>query len=416
MSEQIRVVVTGLGAISSVGNDVESSWKALVAGKSGIGRVTRFDPSDQRCQIAGEVKDLDLSKNLDPKLSKRMDAFCQYAVIAADEALAQSGIEDGSESNDPSRIGVLISAGIGGLETIVTQAKHLMEAGADRVSPLTVPMMIADMASGQVALKHNFQGANFGIVSACASGLHSIGESYWMIRRGDADVMVAGGAEASVQPLAHAAFGRMKALSCRNDDPERASRPFDKDRDGFVPAEGAGILVLEEREHALRRGAQILAEVVGYGLSCDAYHITAPRSDGSSAAAAIHNALRCAGLTTDAISYINAHGTSTPLNDKTETLVYKLALGNDLAHKIPISSTKSMTGHMLGAAGGFESVVCVKAIQEGVVPPTINQFTPDPDCDLDYVPNVAREMDVSVALKVSFGFGGHNAAVLFKKP
>ncbi|MBQ6474078.1 MAG: beta-ketoacyl-ACP synthase II [Victivallales bacterium] len=413
MSFDRQVVVTGLGAVSPVGNNVEDSWQALLAGRSGIATATRYQLEDQRCQIAGEVKNLELDNYLSPKEAKRLDMFCHFAVVAAQEAIQSAGLPE--ELDDPFRAGVLVSSGIGGLQTLTDQIVTLSTRGPDRVSPLTIPMMIADMASGYLAIRHHFNGPNFAIVSACASALHSIGEAAWIIQRGDADIMLTGGAEAGVNGISAAAFGRMRALSERNDDPTHASRPFDLDRDGFVPAEGAGILVLEELEHAKKRGANILAKFAGYGLSGDAWHITAPREDGTAAAAAIAMAFRHANLSPDTLAYINAHGTSTPLNDKTETGVIKQALG-ERAYHVAVGSTKSMTGRMLGAAGGFESVVCVKAIQTGLVPPTINQITPDPDCDLDYIPNQAREMAVPLALNLSFGFGGHNAAVLFQKP
>ena len=413
MSEERIVAVTGMGAVSPVGNNVPENWKNLLAGKSGIGPITKFDASNCRCRIAGEVHNLALDEHISPKEIRRMDAFCHFALVAAKEAMASSGLEEGNY--EPERSGVLVSSGIGGLGTITEQAVIMRTKGLDRVSPMLVPMMISDMASGQLAIHYNMQGPNYGIVSACASALHSVGEAYWMIRRGDADIMLCGGAEAGVVELGQAAFSSMHALSERNDAPQEACRPFDKDRDGFVPAEGAGILVLEEYERAKKRGANILALVVGYGLSCDAHHITAPREDALCSSRAIVNAFNCAKLPVEQLAYVNAHGTSTPLNDRCETMALKKALGEH-ARKIAISSTKSMTGHMPGAAGGFESVVCVSAIQNGCVPPTINQVTPDPDCDLDYVPNQAREMAVPLALNLSFGFGGHNAAVLFKRP
>ena len=411
--QQKRVVVTGLGAVSPVGNDVESCWKSLLAGKSGIGPVSKFDTTGYRCTIAGEVKGLDIDAFIDPKEAKRLDLFCHYAVVASDEALAQAGLTK-AQGVDPTRIGVIVSSGIGGLTTIEDQIRTLAEKGPRAVSPLSIPMMISNMASGYVAIRHNLKGPNFSIVTACASGLHSIGEAYWMIVRGDADVMVCGGTEAVVEPFSLAGFGSLKALSANNEDPEHASRPFDKDRDGFVPAEGAGVLVIESEEHAKKRGANILAEIVGYGLSADAFHITAPAENGEGSQRAIKMAFQHAGLPYDALDYVNAHGTSTRLNDTTETTSLKMVLG-ERAKQIPVSSTKSMTGHMLGAAGGFESVVCVKSIMHGIVPPTINYTTPDPDCDLDYVPNEAREVDVRLALNNNLGFGGHNASVLFAK-
>lgn len=408
-----RVVVTGLGAVSPVGNDVESCWKNLLAGKSGIGPVTKFDATGYRCTIAGEVKDLDTETIVGPKEAKRLDLFCHYAVVASDEALAQAGLLH-NETLDPTRAGVIVSSGIGGLTTIEEQIRALAEKGPKGVSPLSIPMMISNMASGYVAIRHNLKGPNFCVVTACASGLHSIGEAYWMIVRGDADVMVCGGAEAVVEPFSLAGFGSLKALSANNEDPEHASRPFDKERDGFVPAEGAGVLVIESEEHAKKRNANILAEIVGYGLSADAYHITHPAENGEGSQRAIKMAFQHAGLPYDALDYVNAHGTSTKLNDSTETISLKMVLG-DRAKQIPVSSTKSMTGHMLGAAGGFESVVCIKAILDGVVPPTMNYATPDPECDLDYVPNEAREVDVRLALNNNLGFGGHNASVLFAR-
>ena len=414
MSIQLkRVVVTGLGAVSPVGNDVESCWKSLLAGKSGIGPVTKFDATGYRCTIAGEVKGLDTEAILGPKEAKRLDLFCHYAVIASDEALAQAGLTE-AQGIDETRVGVIVSSGIGGLTTIEEQIRSLAEKGPKGVSALSIPMMISNMASGYVAIRHHLKGPNFCIVTACASGLHSIGEAYWMIVRGDADVMVCGGTEAVVEPFSLAGFGSLKALSANNEDPEHASRPFDKDRDGFVPAEGAGVLVIESEEHAKKRGANILAEIVGYGLSADAFHITAPAENGEGSQRAIKMAFQHAGLPYDALDYVNAHGTSTRLNDTTETTSLKMVFG-EKAKQIPVSSTKSMTGHMLGAAGGFESVVCVKTILDGVVPPTMNYVTPDPECDLDYVPNEAREVDVRLALNNNLGFGGHNASVLFAK-
>ena len=411
---QKRVVVTGLGAVSPVGNDVESCWKSLLAGKSGIGPVTKFDATGYRCMIAGEVKDLDTEAIIGPKEAKRLDLFCHYAVVASDEALAQAGLTE-AKGIDETRAGVIVSSGIGGLTTIEEQIRSLAEKGPRGVSAMSIPMMISNMASGYVAIRHHLKGPNFCIVTACASGLHSIGEAYWMIVRGDADVMVCGGTEAVVEPFSLAGFGSLKALSANNDDPEHASRPFDKDRDGFVPAEGAGVLVIESEEHAKKRGANILAEVVGYGLSADAYHITHPAENGEGIQRAIKMAFQHANLPYDALDYVNAHGTSTKLNDLTETASLKMVFGEKKAKQTPVSSTKSMTGHMLGAAGGFESVVCIKSIMHGVVPPTINYTTPDPDCDLDYVPNEAREVDVRLALNNNLGFGGHNASVLFAK-
>ncbi|MBR4125737.1 MAG: beta-ketoacyl-ACP synthase II [Victivallales bacterium] len=415
MKEARRVVVTGLGVVSPVGSSVESAWGNLLAGHSGIHRIPEFVEKEYRCQIAGDVTDLDMDKYLPPKEQQRMDIFCHYALAAAQQAMDSSGLQVGSDIA-PERIGSLVSSGIGGLTTSTMQSQRLGTMGPRMVSPLTVPQIIADMATGHIAIRFNLQGPNFGIVSACASGLHSIGEASWIIQRGDAEVMLAGGAEAGVIPLGQAAFGAMRALTgSHNDDPEHASRPFDATRDGFVPGAGAGILVLEELSHAQARNANILAEVSGYGATCDAHHITAPVEDGSGAARAIRTALDHAGLSPEAIGYVNAHGTSTPLNDLVETRALKQALG-DHAYRTAISSTKSMTGHMLGAAGGFESVVCVLALQHGVAPGTMNLTTHDPECDLDYLPNAARELpELRHVLKLNMGFGGHNAAVVFSK-
>lgn len=407
-----RVVVTGFGVVSCLGCGVDTFWKALLAGESGIGPITKFDAGEYRCQIGGEVKGFNVEDYLPLKEARRMDEFCHFAVGAADEALQQAGIN--SASVDPTRVGVLVSSGIGGVLSFQTNCGVLAGRGPGRVSPLTVPMMIADMAAGVLSIRYGFKGPNMGIVTACATGTHSIGESAWIIARGDADVMLAGGAEAGVVPIGVGGFAAMKALSSRNDDPTHASRPFDLNRDGFVPSEGAGVLVLESLEHAQARGATVLAEIIGYGLSGDAYHITAPAPDGEGAALAITGACRQAGITPDEISYINAHGTSTQLNDKVETAALKRALG-DAAYRIPVSSTKSMTGHTLGAAGGLESVVCIMACRENVVPGTMNYDTPDPECDLDYIPNGKREIPVNIAMNINLGFGGHNGVLLFKK-
>jgi len=408
-----RVVVTGTGAISPLGCSVKESWTGLLAGKSGIARVTHFPVEEYRCQIAGEVKNFNILDYLTPKEASRQDKFCHFAVAAAAEAIAQAGLEN-TANYDPWRCGVLVSSGIGGIETTCRESKILEERGPRRVSPLTIPMMIADMASGVLSIRYNFRGPNFGIVSACASSAHSIGESSWIIKRGDADIMLTGGTECGIVPLSMAGFSQMRALSSRNDDPEHASRPFDAERDGFVPAEGAGVLVLEELEHALARGAKPLAEIIGYGASGDASHITAPRADGSGAAAAIRSALGHAGIAVEEVDYVNAHGTSTPMNDLVETKCLKLVFG-DYAPKLAISSTKSMTGHMLGASGGFESIVCVQSLLEDRVPGTMNLEHADPECDLNYIANSSCDMPVGVALNISLGFGGHNAAILFKK-
>ena len=411
MSENRRVVVTGMGALTCFGTGVTVFWENLLAGRSGIGPITKFDATDFRCKVAGEVH-LDIEQYMPAKEARRLDPFCHYAVAAAEEAVKQSGVS--ADTTDPTRVAVLVGSGIGGLDTLQTQCQLLLERGPTRSSPLLVPMMIIDMASGVLSIRHGFRGPNLSVVTACATGSHSIGEAMWIIKRGDADVALAGGAEACIVPLGLTGFCAMKALTSRNDEPTRASRPFDADRDGFVPSEGAGVIVLEALEHAQARGAEILAEIVGYGLSGDAYHITAPDPSGEGATRAATGALRHAGLQPEAIGYVNAHGTSTPLNDKTETTALKQALGEHAYH-VPVSSTKSMVGHTLGAAGGLETIACIKSLQEGVVHGTMNYETPDPECDLDYVPNEAREVDLKYALTLNLGFGGHNAALILKK-
>jgi 3-oxoacyl-[acyl-carrier-protein] synthase II len=411
-----RIVITGTGIVSCVGNSVGDFWDALVNGRCGLGKLTRFDTTEYRTQIGGEIKNFDISKYMPVKDAKRLDLFCQYAVAAADEAMLQAGLPmqlDGS-GIDRTRVGVLVSSGIGGLEILTEQNTILDARGPSRVSPLLIPMMIIDMASGNLSMRYGAQGPNVGIVSACATGCHSIGEAAWMIKRNDADIMIAGGTEASIVKLGFAGFCSMKAMSQRNDDPLHASRPFDADRDGFVMSEGAGVMILEELEHAKKRGANIIAEIVGYGATGDAYHITSPDPDGMGAARAIKMALGHAGVRAEEVDYINAHGTSTPLNDKFETKAIKAALG-DHAYKVSVSSTKGTTGHSLGAAGGLESIACVKAIQTGIIPPTINYVTPDPDCDLDITPNTAKEKNVRVAVNINLGFGGHNGALVFKR-
>jgi 3-oxoacyl-[acyl-carrier-protein] synthase II len=404
------VVITGLGALSCLGNGADANWQALCAGQSGIAPISKFDASAFRCQIAGEVRDFDVTTYMSAKEARRMDPFCQYAIAAADEAVAQSGLND--SGTDPERIGVLIASGVGGISTLNKQADILRERGPSKSSPLTVPMMIVDMASGTVSIRHGYKGPNLCVVTACASGTHAIGEAAWMIRRGDADAMIAGGSEACIDGLGLTGFAAMKALSERNDDPEHASRPFDKERDGFVPSEGAGIVVLERLDKAKQRGASILGELIGYGLTGDAYHITAPDAEGEGATRAIVNAVRQARLNPDQIDYINAHGTSTPLNDKGECKAIRRAFGEH-ADGLAVSSTKSMTGHALGAAGGLECVYTLLALNRNVAPPTINYEFPDPDCDLDFVPNEAREMRIQNAVNINLGFGGHNAAVVF---
>ena len=413
MGLDTRVVITGVGVIASNGNSAPEFWDALTNGRSGIDRITHFDPSDYRCQIGGEVKNFDPAEYFgSSKEARGMDRFCHFALKAADEAIDMAGIS--ADELDPHRIGVLIGSGIGGLKTLEEENEKLITKGPRRVSPMLIPKMIGDMSSGLVSIRHGFRGPNYTAVSACASGTHAIGEAWWTIKRGDADIMITGGAEAALTPVGIAGFSSMRAMSTRNDDPKAASRPFDADRDGFVMAEGSGVLVLESLESALARGADIIAEFIGYGATGDASHITAPASDGSGAARAIEIALKHAGISKDEVTYINAHGTSTPLNDKFETLAIKSVFG-DGAYKIPVSSTKSMTGHSLGTAGAWETIACALAVKNNVVPPTINYTTPDPDCDLDYVPNEAREVEMNVALNINLGFGGHNATGLVKK-
>ena len=407
-----RVVITGLGAITPIGNTAESFWPALVAGTSGIGRITRFDAADYDAKIAGEVKGFDPTAFIDKKEARRMDRFTQFAIAASRMALSDSGLD--LEKEDRSRIGAFVGSGIGGMDTLHDQYKTLFEKGPNRISPFFIPMMIANMAAGQVSIAFGLQGPSSCVVTACATGTNCIGDAMKVIQRGDADVMVAGGTEAAISPAGMAGFCAMKALSTRNDEPEKASRPFEKDRDGFVMGEGSGIVILESLEHALARGARIYAELAGYGTNADAYHVTAPAPEGVQAAKCMELAIKDAGLTTTDVDYINAHGTSTPLNDKNETLGIK-ALFGDHATKLAVSSIKSMTGHLLGAAGGIECVATALTVVNDMMPPTINYDTPDPELDLDYVPNQARAKTVRVALSNSFGFGGHNATLLVKK-
>jgi len=403
--------VTGLGVVTSIGHDVASFWSALVAGKIGVHRVTHFDPSDFACQIGAEVRNWDVNQFMDPKEARRNDRYTHFGFVAAKQAVADSGIDMAKEDGD--RVGVIIGSGIGGMLTYETQLRNLFERGPRKVSPFAIPSLIGNMCAGLVAIELGARGPNFGMVSACATGTHSLGEAAHAIRRGDADIMVAGGSEAAITPFAYASFCAMKAMSTRNDNPRGASRPFDKGRDGFIMGEGAGVLVLESLEHARARGARIYCELAGYAATCDAYHITQPDPEGKGLSMAMHRALESAGVRTDAIDYINAHGTSTPYNDKFETLAIKRIFG-DYARELPVSSTKSMTGHLLGAAGGIESVVCVKTIEQGIIPPTMNLEEPDPDCDLDYVPNAARQARVRTVLSNNLGFGGQNAAVVFR--
>ena len=407
-----RVVITGLGAITPIGIGVDEFWKSLLTGKSGISRITRFDPSDYATQIAGEVKDFDPTKFIDKKEAKRMDRCTQFAITAAKMALDDSGLN--LETENLQRIGTMIGTGIGGMDTLHDQYKTLFEKGPGRISPFFVPMMIANMPSGQTSITFGLQGPCSCIVTACATGTNSIGDAFKVIQRGDADVMLAGGTEAAVSPAAVAGFCAMKAMSTRNDEPEKASRPFDSGRDGFVMGEGSGVIVLESLEHALARGAKIYAEIAGYGTNADAFHITAPAPEGAQAAKCMEMAISDAGISVEDIDYINAHGTSTPLNDKNESLAIK-ALFGDHAKKLAVSSIKSMTGHLLGAAGGIEAVATVLTVANDKIPPTINYENPDPELDLDYVPNQAKEKVVHAALSNSFGFGGHNATILVKK-
>lgn len=407
-----RVVVTGVGVVSPLGTGNRKNWDAVVAGQSGIGPITRFDTSDMPVKIAGEVKDFNAEEFIDKKEIKKMDLFIQYSLAAAQFAMEDSGLVITEEN--ATRVGVLVGAGLGGLTTIERYHSALLEGGYKKISPFFIPMLIINLAPGHISMKFGAKGPNVSSVSACATGTHSIGDAYHMIKRGDADAMIAGGTESTVTPLGIGGFAVMKALSTRNDDPAAASRPFEKNRDGFILSEGAGIVVLEEYEAARKRGAKIYGEVVGYGLTGDAYHLTAPAPGGEGAARCIKMALNGAGINPEDVSYINAHGTSTPFNDLNETLAIKDVFGEH-AKKVAISSTKSMTGHLLGAAGGVEAVLTLLAMEKSIIPPTINYEEPDPECDLDYVPNTAREKVINYALSNSFGFGGTNATLLFKK-
>lgn len=405
-----RVVITGLGIVSPVGNDIDTAWDNLVNGRSGIGRITRFDPSPFNAQIAGEVKDFDVTEYLSAKEAKTMDTFIHYGIAAGVQAWRDSGLEI-TEENAP-RIGSIIGSGIGGLPRIEEQQIEYLERGARRISPFFVPASLINLVSGQLSIMLGLKGPTYAVVSACTTGLHSIGDAARLIEYGDADVMVAGGTESTVSPLGVGGFAAMRALSTRNDDPTTASRPWDIDRDGFVLGEGAGVLVLEEYEHARKRGARIYGEFAGYGMSSDAHHITSPDSDGPRRG--MLNALHNAGLNPEDIDYVNAHGTSTPLGDRNETVALKLAMGEH-ARKLVVNSTKSMTGHLLGAAGGIEAVFTTLAVYRQVSPPTINIFNQDPECDLDYCANTAREMKIDVALSNSFGFGGTNGSMVVRR-
>jgi 3-oxoacyl-[acyl-carrier-protein] synthase II len=405
-----RVVITGMGVLSPIGNNVETFWNNLKNGVSGIDFIKSIDTSNIEVKVAGEVKDFDaVALGLDASSARRSDKFTQYAMIAAKQAM-----EDSKIVIDPERLGVYVGSGIGGMDTFVTQCNKMYQEGPKWVSPLFIPMVISNIASGNIAINHNAQGPTLPIVTACATATHAIGEAYRAIKHGYADAIIAGGAEASVHPLAISGFANMKALS-KSVDLLAASIPFDKRRQGFVLAEGAGIIILEEYEHAKARGAKIYAEICGYGNTCDAHHLTAPMPGGECAAKSMRNAAKEANLTDDDLIYINAHGTGTPLNDKTETAAIKVAFGEERARKILISSTKSMTGHGLGAAGGFEAIASALTVAEGIVHPTINLNEPDPECDLDYVPHVARKADITLVLSNSLGFGGHNATIAFRK-
>ncbi|MBP1747976.1 MAG: 3-oxoacyl-(acyl-carrier-protein) synthase 2 [Deltaproteobacteria bacterium] len=407
-----RVVITGVGLVTPVGVGIDNVWKRLLNGESGIAPLTRFDSTQHDTKIAGEVKDFKADEYMSVKELKRMDLFIQYALAATKIAINDSGLDMAKE--DAERAGVVVGTGLGGLPTLEKYHSIYLERGPGRISPFFIPMLIANEAPGHIAINHGMKGPNLAIVTACATGAHSIGDAMRIIQYGDADMMVAGGCEANLTPLTVGGFNAMKALSTRNDEPQKASRPFDRDRDGFVVAEGAGIVILEELEHARRRGAKIYAELVGYGYNGDAYHITAPCPDGDGFIRCMNMALRDAGLNPDSVDYINAHGTSTDLNDQTETLAIKKVFG-DRAYKLPVSSTKSMTGHLLGAAGAIEAVFSVLSIRDQVCPPTINYETPDPDCDLDYVPNQARDHEINVVLSNSFGFGGTNCVLAIKR-
>jgi 3-oxoacyl-[acyl-carrier-protein] synthase II len=406
-----RVVITGLGVVTAVGQDVENFWTNITAGKSGVGMIENFDVTEYPTRIAAEIKDFNLDKYVDKKEARRMDRFVQFAVAASLDALKDANLNV-KEDTDPERVGVSVGSGIGGLGTWEEQHKILLEKGPKRVSPFFIPMMIANMGSGQISMITGAKGPNTTTVTACATGTHSIGDSFKMIMRGDADVMICGGAEATISPTGVAGFCALRAMSTRNEEPTKASRPFDIDRDGFVMGEGAGVLILESLEHAQKRGAQIYAEVIGYGMSGDAFHMTDPDPDG--AARCMVKAIKDAGIAPEEVDYVNAHGTSTPIGDRSETIALKKAFG-DHAYKLAVSSTKSMTGHLLGAAGGVEAVICGLTIKYGLIPPTINLDNQDPECDLDYVPNVARKSDVHIAMSNSFGFGGHNATIILKK-
>ncbi len=409
---QHRVVVTGLGTVTPIGNTTSEFWEGLISGRSGAAPITHFDPVDHATHFACEVKNFDISKYLHPREAKRMDPFCHYAIAAADQALQESGVSENTRDKD--RVGIIIGSGIGGILVFEEQTREIIKSGPRRISPFFIPTMISDIAAGHISIKYQLRGLNYATVSACATGSHAIGAAMRHLQFGDADAMVAGGSEGAITPMGVAGFNAMRAISTRNDDPEHASRPFDLDRDGFVMGEGAGVLVLETLEHAKSRGAKILCELSGLGFSADAHHITAPAPGGEGAVRAMRQALNNAGLNPEDIDYVNAHGTSTAYNDKTETEALKTVFG-EYAYKLSVSSTKSMTGHLLGAAGAVESVACIHAIQNGIVPPTINYNTPDPECDLDVTPNDPKERKIRTALNNAFGFGGHNACLIYSQ-
>ena len=414
MSLDRRVVVTGLGIVSCIGNNIGDYWNFLINGISGIGNITNFDATKYRTHVGGEVKRFNPENYLSFKDIKRFDKFCQFAIAASDDAMKMAGLPmDLSTSFDPSRIGVLVGSGVGGIRSLEKGFYTLYQKGPDKVSPLIIPMFIIDIASGNLSMRYCARGPNMSIATACSSSSHSIGESYWIIKRNDADIMISGGAESSISPISFAGFCAMRAMSTNN-DPKKASKPFDANRDGFVMSEGSGIVILEELEHAKKRKANIYAEIVGYGASADAHHITIPDPNGEGIYLAVNTALKHANLSVDDIDGINAHGTSTKLNDKTETLAYKRIFKNHI-NNINISSIKGTIGHNLGAAGAIESISCIKSIIDGIIPPTINYETKDPECDLNYTPNIAVEKNIDVMLNLNCGFGGHNAAIIFKK-
>lgn len=406
-----RVVITGLGAVTPIGNDVPTFWENAVAGKNGIGPITKFDTTNSKVSIAAEVKDFNPLLYMEKPQVRKTDLFTQYALAAADQAMQDSGI---AGKIDPERLGVYVGSGVGGMDTFVEEVTKLLNKGPKGVSPFFITKMITNIASGNIAIKHNAQGPSMCVVTACATSANAVGEAFRAIKYGYADAMIAGGAEATINEMAIAGFANCMAL-CTTNDPENASMPFDKRRSGFVMGEGSAVLILEEYEHAVQRGAKIYAEVCGYGNTNDAHHVTAPHPEAVGPANAVKQAMREAGIPESAKLYINAHGTSTPLNDKTETLAFKKALGEERARQTPISSTKSMTGHMLGATGALEAIICTLALQNGIVPPTIHYQEADPECDLDYVPNTAREVELEYALSTNLGFGGHNACLAFKK-